>query len=126
MSSKTVAQKMYIKPGMALGLFNAPENIEKLLGLPKGVKLHKSFTSNLDILLAFIENRKMLEDSLSTLKTQIHGDGALWLAYHKSSSPVETDINRDAIHAYAQTLNLKGVGMVSINSNWSGFRFKKI
>ena len=126
MSSKTVAQKMYIKPGMTMGLFNAPENIEKLLSLPKEVKLHESFTSDLDIMLAFIENRKMLEDNLSILKRQIHDDGALWLAYHKGSSSVDTDINRDRIHAYAQTLNLKGVGLVSINKNWSGFRFKRV
>ncbi|MGD8426868.1 MAG: hypothetical protein PVH63_04505 [Balneolaceae bacterium] len=128
MPSKTVAQKMYIKRGMTIGFFNAPDNLKGLLGnLPEGITIRTpKGQANLDWVLGFIEDQKMLEDKLGLLKRSIIPEGALWIAYHKGSSSVDTDINRDDIHTYASTLSLKGVAMVSINENWSGFRFKKV
>ncbi|HEX6982108.1 MAG TPA: hypothetical protein VF181_05060 [Balneolaceae bacterium] len=128
MPSKTVAEKMHIKPGMKISFFNAPDNLDDLMGgLPDDVELLKnSDGESLDFVLGFIENREMLEQELPLLAQQIKQNGALWLAYHKGSSSVQTDINRDSIHEFGKTLNLKGVAMVSINKNWSGFRFKKL
>ncbi len=128
MSSKTVAEKMYIKPGMEIGFFNAPNNLEELLGgLPDDVEIAEDLEgTELDLILAFIEDQQMLEAYLYSLKQAIADDGALWLAYHKGSSSVDTDINRDIIHNYGQQMDLKGVSMISINDNWSGFRFKKV
>lgn len=128
MATKTVAEKMHLKSGMNIGFFNAPDNIFQLLGqLPDDVECHTNdSTPDLDVLVAFIEHRAMLEKNLPKLKQQIKNDGALWIAYHKGSSSVDTDINRNSIYAFAGRLDLKGVAMVSINENWSGFRFKKI
>ena len=128
MSEKTVAEKMYIKPGMEIGFYNAPDKLTDLLGkIPDETNVQKpSPDKNLDFVLAFIENREMLEQNLASLADSIKGDGALWVAYHKGSSSVNTDINRDSIVEYGSTINLKGVAMVSINSNWSGLRFKKV
>jgi hypothetical protein len=39
---------------------------------------------------------------------------------------VKTDIHRDTINAYAQTLGLQGVAMISINDDWSALRLKLI
>ncbi|HET6528922.1 MAG TPA: hypothetical protein VFG39_09260 [Balneolaceae bacterium] len=119
---------MYIRPGMKISISNAPDNLDDLLGrLPSDVELAKNpENESLDLVLGFMENQAMLEKGLPALVRQIKADGALWIAYHKGSSSVQTDINRDSIHKFAETLNLKGVAMVSINDNWSGFRFKKV
>lgn len=119
---------MYIKPGMHVGFFNAPDNLMELLGgLPDNVEVAEDLeATDLDLILAFIEDRQMLEAYLYSLKNVLKKEGALWLAYHKGSSSVDTDINRDIINKYGQTMNLKGVSMISINENWSGFRFKKV
>lgn len=128
MPAKTVAQKMYMKLGMKAGFFNAPDNINTLLGeIPAGIEIHSALEStDLDFVLGFIEDRAMLKKNLPELAQQIKADGALWLAYHKGTSSVKTDVNRDSINKYGATLGLKGVAMVSIDENWSGFRFKKI
>lgn len=128
MPKKTASEKMYLKPDMIIGFFNPPENVEHLLGgIPEdSTRKEPSGDQNLDWLLGFIENQKMLENKLEFLKQSITQDGALWLAYHKGSSSVDTDINRDTIHDLASSFGLKGVAMVSINDDWSGFRFKKI
>jgi len=48
----------------------------------------------------------------------------LWVSYYKGTSKVKTDINRDMIYAYAHTIGLDGVGLVSIDDTWSAMRFK--
>lgn len=128
MSSKTVAEKMYIKPGMRIGFFNAPDNLHALMGkLPDDIEIVEDLPGEkLDVVLAFIEDREMLEGYLGSLKNAIHDKGALWLAYYKQSSPESTDINRDSIHKYASELNLKGVAMIAIDDDWAALRCKKI
>jgi hypothetical protein len=39
---------------------------------------------------------------------------------------VKTDIHRDTINAYAKTLGLEGVAMISIDDDWSALRLKLI
>lgn len=123
MSAQTVAEKLHFKPGKTVTFFNPPDNNEQLLG---GIHENISISEGdpADILLAYIEDREQLERNLLALKSSIKDDGALWIAYHKRSSSVDTDINRDSIHEYADKHGLKGVSMISINENWSAFRFK--
>lgn len=112
---------------MQVGFFNEPENLDKLGGLPDDVEVIEEMEdTELDLVFAFIENRQMLEAYLHALKNAIHDNGTLWIAYHKGSSFVDTDINRDSIAEYGTSMDLKGVAIVSINTNWSGLRFKKI
>jgi len=125
MASKSVAEKLHIKPGKSVTFFNPPENNDELLG---GVDEDISISEGdpADILLAYIEDREQLERNLLALKSSIKDDGTLWIAYHKGSSSVDTDINRDSIADYAQQNGLKGVAMISINDNWSALRLKII
>lgn len=125
MSSKTVAEKIYLRKDKRVYFFNEPDNLRELLGgIPEGVVITED--DKADIVLAFIENYKQLEKQLSGLKGRLEPDGALWLAYHKGTSSVDTDINRDSIIEFASKLQLKGVAMVSINENWSALRLKII
>jgi hypothetical protein len=48
----------------------------------------------------------------------------LWIAYHKGTSKVKTDIHRDSINAYALTLGMVGVAMIAINDDWAALRLK--
>lgn len=123
MSDKTVAEKLHIKAGKSVTFFNPPENNEELLGgLDQDISISEGDPA--DILLAYIEDREQLERNLLALKASIKDDGALWIAYHKGTSEVDTDINRDSIAKYARENGLKGVAMISINDNWSALRLK--
>ncbi|MDZ7683334.1 MAG: hypothetical protein U5J63_16905 [Fodinibius sp.] len=124
MSAKTVAEKLHIKPGMEISFFNQPDNLDELLGgLPDDITIAKELeNTNLDLMLAFIEDRQMLEAYLFSLRETIADDGALWLAYHTGS----TDMNRHTINEYEKTLGLKGVAFIAITNNWSGLRLKKV
>jgi hypothetical protein len=50
----------------------------------------------------------------------------LWVTYHKGTSKVKTDINRDTINAYAHSIGWEGVAMISIDDDWSAMRLKRI
>jgi hypothetical protein len=46
------------------------------------------------------------------------------VSYPKGTSKVNTDINRDTIGLYAQSIGLQPVAMISIDDTWSALRLK--
>ena len=125
MADKTAAQKLLIKEGYTVLLIHPPANLDDLLGgMPPGVKAQTEGEGQVDLILAFIANRQDLEAQLPALKQRLKPGGLLWIAYHKGTSKVKTDIHRDSINAYAGTLGWEGVAMVAINEDWAALRLK--
>lgn len=125
MPEKTVAQKMLIKDGHKVLFVKAPKDVEKLLGgLPRGVTVAKSARQPADVVVFFAQDRRALEAELPQLRKAVAPQGSLWVAYHKGTSGVKTDIHRDTIHAYAMTVSLVGVALISVDDDWSAMRFK--
>jgi hypothetical protein len=63
---------------------------------------------------------------LGKLKSLLTPGGMLWVTYYKGTAKTKTDINRDSINAYAQTIGLQGVAMISIDDDWSALRLKAV
>ena len=125
MSEKTVSQKLLVKPGYKVLFWRAPADYDQWLGdLPADVKLAKRFAEPVDLIQIFVGSRKDLEEQLSQIKPVLKPETILWVTYHKGTSKVKTDINRDSINAYAQTLGLQGVAMISVNDDWASLRLK--
>jgi hypothetical protein len=125
MSDKTVAQKLLIKEGFSVAFVNAPKNYRVTLGaLPKNVKLLAKPDQSADVIKVFVANRKELEEQLSKLKPLLSPQTILWVSYLKGTAKTKTDINRDSIHAYAKSVGLEGVSLVSVDDDWSAMRFK--
>ncbi len=126
MAEKTIAQRLYVKDGMSVLLVNAPQGYAARLKLPKTVTIAKSATAPADCILAFIADRKELEAQLPKLKRALAPKGMLWVCYHKGTSKIKTDIHRDTINAYAHTIGLEGVSLISVDDDWSAMRFKVV
>lgn len=125
MSDKTIAQKLQLKLGRSLLLVNAPRGYTSRLGdLPPGVTVLKAHAGPVDVIQVFVADREELEAQLPALKPLLAPDGALWVTYHKSASKIKTDINRDSINAYARSIGLEGVAMISVDDDWSALRLK--
>jgi len=125
MSEKTVAEKLLIKPGFRVCFINAPTGYEAWLGnLPENVKIMNELASPLDLIQLFVEDRKDLEARLGKVKAALSPTTILWVTYHKGTSKVKTDINRDTLNAYAKTLGLEGIAMISVNDDWSALRLR--
>jgi len=127
MSDKPVAQKLSIKPGSKLLLVNPPAGYVDMMGeLPAGAQLLQDAHTPVEAIQAFIANREELEAQLPLLKRRMAPKGMLWITYHKGTSKIKTDINRDSIVAYARTIGLQGVAMISIDEDWAALRLKLV
>jgi hypothetical protein len=48
----------------------------------------------------------------------------IWVTYPKGTSKIKSDINRDSIWKYAQTIGLEAVAIFSVDGDWSALRPK--
>jgi hypothetical protein len=125
MSEKTVAQKLLIKPGYKVLFWQAPEDYATWLGeIPADVKILKDFAETPDLIQLFVADRQALEEQLTRVKPILSQKTILWVTYHKGTSKVKTDINRDTVNAYAKTQGLEGIAMVSVNDDWAALRLR--
>jgi hypothetical protein len=127
MSEKTIAQKLFIKAGQRLLFVGAPEGYRDQLGpLPEKVTVLQAAEAPVDMIQVFVDSRAELEAQLPRLKGLLAPKGMLWVTYHKGTSKVKTDIHRDSINAYAKSIGLEGVAMISIDDDWSALRLKLV
>ncbi len=127
MSDKSIAQKLSIKPGTKFLLVNPPQGYLAQMGaLPQGTVMLSDSNTPVEAIQAFIANRLVLEAQLPKLKGLLIPKGMLWVTYHKGSSKVKTDVNRDTINAYAHSIGLEGVAIISIDDDWAALRLKLI
>ena len=78
----------------------------------------------MDLIQIFLTSKKELEAQLGKLRNLIKPDGLLWVTYPKGTTKIKADINRDSINAYAHSIGLQGVAMISIDDTWSALRLK--
>ena len=127
MPEKSLAQKLLIKEGRSVLFVNQPEGYAARLGeLPQGVVVLSAPTTPADIIQVFVASKKELEEQLPRLKPALRPNGILWVTYHKGTSKIKTDINRDSIAAYAPSIGMEGVAMVSVDDDWSALRLKVV
>jgi len=127
MSDKSITQRLFIRPGDRFLLINPPAGyLEKMGEIPKGVTILQTSSGPVDVIQVFVANRAELEKQLPQLKKLLAPKGMIWITYHKSTSRVKTDINRDTINAYASSIGMTGVAMISIDEDWSALRLKLI
>ncbi len=126
MAEKTIAQKLFIKPGHKVLIVNAPKGYKSTISaLPDKAIILTKAVAPIDVIQVFVANRKELQAQLPKLKPLLAPNGILWLTYLKGTAKIKTDINRDTIYPYAQSIGLQTVSMISIDDDWSAMRMKQ-
>lgn len=127
MSDKSIARKLQMKANSTVLFVNAPKDHEAKIGpLPEGVFVVKKIGGRIDFIQVFVDSRRELEEHVPRLKRLLSPAGLLWVTYHKGTSEVPTDINRDSIAAYARTVGMQAVAQIAIDENWSAMRLKTV
>ena len=108
MSEKPIGQKLYLKEDQKFLVVNEPEGYRLLLGsLPKNIHIVTDSAEPFDVIQVFVNDRKGLEAQLTRLKPVLRKNGIFWVIYPKGTSKIKTDINRDSIREFADTIGLQ-------------------
>jgi hypothetical protein len=122
-SGTPLPKKLGIAEGSVIAFEAAPEGFRGLLGaLPEGVEVRKTIRGKRDVIVGFVTDRASLTRRIPPLAKSIFPAGALWIAWPKRNSGVETDISEDVIRELALPLGLVDNKVCAIDDTWSGLR----
>ncbi|HLF42869.1 MAG TPA: DUF3052 domain-containing protein [Acidimicrobiia bacterium] len=122
-SGTPLPQKLGIKEGMTLGILGAPESFAGTLGsLPAKVTVHHDLASS-NIFIVFGQWADELDEAFHQAAAQLPPDGAIWVAWPKRRSGVETDITEDTLRDLFLSSGMVDNKVCAIDDTWSGLRF---
>jgi hypothetical protein len=122
-SDTPLPKKLGIAEGHRVAFAGEPDGFRDALGeLPAGVAVRSRARGPLDVVVAFFTRRAALTRRLEPLMARIERDGAIWVAWPKRSSGVETDITEDVVRAVALPLGLVDNKVCAIDATWSALR----
>ena len=121
MSTKSIAEKLLIKPGTAV--WSSEEGRVELIGpLPQGARVVETLE---EATTAFL-----FGDDAASLRAIVAAHGAhlgepdtVWVAYPKAN---RTDINRDSAWPILAEYGMRPIGQVAIDDVWSALRFRPL
>ncbi len=122
-SSRPLAEKLGIKPGMTVVTLNAPPNYRTLLDQNGNeVTLSVRVGESRDFIHLFTRRRGELQKQLKRLRSKLADTGMLWVSWPKKSAGVPTDVSEDTIRAVALPLGLVDVKVCAVDEIWSGLK----
>jgi hypothetical protein len=121
-NEKTVADKLFVQKAKTIAVINdGPANAALVAELP-AEKLVKKGAA--DLVIYFANSQMELEKQLPKVKERLEPKGALWVAYVKGTSKLRSDLHRDTIREYGDSIGLTSVAMIAIDDDWSALRLK--
>ena len=121
MLTKTVAEKLLVKPGT--GLWTSERDRAGLVGeLPEGARLVDA-PADASIALIFTDAAAPLRETLDAHAASLGQLATIWVAYPKGN---RTDINRDSLWPILGEYGLRPNGQVAIDETWSALRFRPL
>ena len=127
-SDTPLPKKLGIKAGHLVVIDTAPESwLATWPGsygaLPEAVRVVAGGRRrDADIVLAFFTEAAQLRKRFDTLKGRIKQNGALWVAWPKRASKVETDVTGNVVREIALAGGLVDVKVCAIDEVWSGLK----
>jgi hypothetical protein len=122
-SGTPLPKKLGIAEGAVVSFDAAPEGFDAVLGaLPDGVRVRKTSRGQRDLVVSFVTRRSALRRRIGRLGESIFPAGALWIAWPKRTSGVDTDMTEDLVREVALPLGLVDNKVCAIDEVWSGLR----
>ena len=126
MSARTIADKLQLKPGHRIAAINPPSNSGALVGgLPDGVTLSPTPTSDADVVHLFVRDRADLARRWPAVAAALRDDALLWVSYPKRGPGVVTDLTRDVGWSPVRESGFDPVSQVAIDATWSALRWRR-
>jgi hypothetical protein len=123
-STRTLAEKLGIRPNTRIVALGAPPKYRALLEpMPEGASLHSRLPASAGFIHRFVRSRKELEPDVPRLAAALSDDGILWISWPKQTSGVETDLNENLIRDLILKRGLVDVKVCAVDEVWSGLKF---
>ena len=117
-------RKLGISQGNRVGTFGAPGSFAELLGdLPDGASIVRSPRAPCQVLVVFALSSGELDERFGRAVRQMPADGALWVAWPKQTSGVDTDLTFDGVQTHGLDAGLVDNKVAAIDDTWSALRF---
>jgi hypothetical protein len=121
---RPLCAKLGIKPGMVVGLSNAPKGFEGCLAdLPAGVRFVDDASEPRGLTLWFVSQDRDLKKSLRRI-VSLAKDATVWIAWPKKASGVASDLNEKVVRETGLSAGLVDYKICSMNQTWSGLAFR--
>lgn len=122
-SGTPLPKKLGIKPFARVAFVDAPDGFEQTLGeLPDAVEIRTRPRGPLDVIVFFTASAAELRRRFDQLAAALDPAGALWVAWPKRSSGVETDLTENVVRDVALPKGLVDNKVCAIDATWSGLR----
>jgi hypothetical protein len=115
-----LAKKLGIVEGSVLALLDAPNGFQ--LELPTGVVVRRQLRGHPDVVLTFVNQSVQLERRLDKLAAAVFPSGALWIAWPKKSSGVQTDMSDHLVRQLSLERGLVDNKVCAVDPTWTGLR----
>jgi len=123
-SGTPLPKKLGMRAGQRIAFLDAPPEFAEALGaLPDGVETPRTtLRGPLDLVVAFFTERRRLQQRLPRLIAALDPAGALWIAWPKRASGVETDVTEDVVREFGLAAGVVDVKVCAIDATWSGLK----
>jgi len=120
-STRTVAEKLLIKPNTTLWCSDAARL--GLLGpLPDGVRILEG-PGEARTALVFADDARSLHQVLTAHRDRLAQPEVLWVAYPKAN---RADLNRDTLWPVLGEYGMRPISQVAVGEVWSALRFRPL
>jgi len=121
MADNPLVKKMKLTPAARAAVLGGPPGYRRSLGLPARVDVSEKLSGRYDWIQVFLKTRPELEARIGRTVKALNPAGLLWIAFPKASSGIQTDLSRDKGWDSLKTHNLKWIGLISVDNDWSAF-----
>ena len=123
-SSKSLADKLGIKPGtIVTALAAPPAYIDLLKPVPADVTFVNRLGKQARFIHCFVTSRRELEKEFPTLARSLADDGMAWISWPKKSANTGTDLTEDVVREIGLRAGLVDVKVCAVDELWSGLKF---
>jgi hypothetical protein len=125
-ASRTIAEKLLIRPGHRIAAVNPPDDYIALVGgLPAGVLLAAGPGPDTDLVHLFVRDQAELAETWPAIAPVVPPEAILWISYPKRGPGVTTDLTRDQGWRPVREAGFDPVSQVAIDERWSALRWRR-
>jgi len=123
-SSKSLIDKLGVKPGMRCIVMRAPKGYLDLLpDLAERADLVTRLGGRFDFIQYFATSIEQLGAVMPNLALHLEPGGMLWVSWAKRTSALHTGLDEDIVRGLGLKAGLVDVKVAAVTDDWSGLKF---